>query len=120
MNPYTLMLGLCLTAHSVASEPAFSENELYTPLVNAYESDLLDKRAALSKCVTTACKVYAQLDITRLSSKLAEIKAIYAHMSEAVTRLEACPQSHVTRCISPEKALVNSLSNEIYAAKEGK
>ena len=76
MNPYTLMLGLCLIAQTVASEPLVSESELYIPLVNAYESDLVDKRAALEKCVTTACAVYAQLDITRLSSKLAEIKAI--------------------------------------------
>ena len=57
-------------------EPRFSKEEIYAPLVNAYESDLLEKRAALSKCVTTACAVYAQLDITRLNSKLAEIKAI--------------------------------------------
>jgi glutaminase len=114
------MIGLCLASHVAASESTISESELYTPLVNAYESDLLEKRAALSKCVTTACKVYAQLDITRLSSKLAEIKAIYAHMIEAKARLEACPQTHVTRCINPEKALVQSLSNEIYAAKEGK
>ena len=114
------MIGLCLASQVAASESTFSESELYTPLVNAYESDLLEKRAALSQCVTTACKVYAQLDITRLNSKLAEIKAIYAHMNEAETRLEACPQTHVTRCISPEKALINSLSNEIYAAKEGK
>jgi hypothetical protein len=71
-------------------EPRFSKEELYTGLVNSYESDLLEKRAALSKCVTTACAVYAQLDITRLNSKITEIKAIYAHM------------------------------NEIYAAKEGK
>ncbi len=103
-----------------ASDSTFTKEELYTPLVNAYESDLLDKRAALSKCVTTACKVYAQLDITRLNSKIAEIKAIYAQMIAAEARLEACPQTHVTRCIAPEKALVQSLGNEIYAAKEGK
>lgn len=116
------MIGLCLASHVAASEfePRFTKEELYTPLVNAYESDLLEKRAVLEKCVTTACKVYAQLDITRINSKLDEIKAIYAHMSEAKARLEACPQSHVTRCIAPEKALVQSLSNEMYAAKEGK
>ena len=114
------MIGLCLTANVAASESTFSESELYTPLVNAYESDLLEKRAALNKCVTTACAVYAQLDITRLNSKLTEIKAIYAHMIDAKARLEACPQTHVTRCINPEKALVQSLGNEIYAAKEGK
>lgn len=114
------MIGLCLTANVAASDSTFTKEEIYTPLVNAYQSDLLDKRAALGKCVTTACAVYAQLDITRLNSKLAEIKAIYAHMIEAETRLEACPQTHVTRCISPEKALINSLSNEMYAAKEGK
>jgi hypothetical protein len=114
------MFGLCLASHVAASESTFSESELYIPLVNAYQSELLDKHAALSKCVTHSCSVYTQLDITRLNSKLAEIKAIYAHMSEAKTRLEACPQTHVTRCINPEKALVESLSNEIYAAKEGK
>jgi len=76
MNPYTLMLGLCLTAHSVASEPASSVSELYTPLVNAYESDLLNKYAALDKCVTPSCTVYTLLDIARLNSKLSEVKAI--------------------------------------------
>lgn len=114
------MIGLCLASHVAASDSTFTKEELYTPLVNAYESDLLEKRAALEKCVTTACKVYAQLDITRLNSKLTEIKAIYAHMIEAKARLEACPQTHVTRCINPEKALVQSLGNEIYAVKEGK
>jgi hypothetical protein len=114
------MIGLCLASQVAASDSTFTKEEIYAPLVNAYESDLLDKRAVLEKCVTTACKVYAQLDITRINSKLTEIKAIYAYISEAKTRLEACPQTHVTRCIAPEKALINSLSNEIYAAKEGK
>jgi hypothetical protein len=114
------MIGLCLASHVTASESTLIKEELYTSLVNAYESDLLEKRTALSKCVTTACAVYSQLDITRLSSKLAEIKAIYAHMIEAEARLKLCPVNHVTRCIAPEKALVQSLSNEIYAAKEGK
>lgn len=114
------MIGLCLASHVAASDSVFTKEELYTPLVNAYESDLLDKRAVLEKCVTTACKVHTQLDVTRLSSKLTEIKAIYAHMNEAKARLEACPQTHVTRCINPEKALVQSLGNEIYAAKGGK
>lgn len=103
----------CLLSLTVAaSDSTFTKEEIYTPLVNAYQSDLLDKRAALSKCVTTACAVYAQLDITHLNNKLTEIKAIYAQMIAAETRL--------TRCINPEKALVQSLSNEIYAAKEGK
>lgn len=114
------MIGLCLTANVAASDSTFTKEEIYTPLVNAYQSDLLEKRAVLEKCVTTACKVYAQLDITRLSSKLAEIKAIYAQIIAAEARLKLCPVNHVTRCISPEKALINSLSNEIYAAKEGK
>lgn len=76
MRPYALILGLCLTAHSVASDPLFSESEIYTPLVNAYQSELLNKYAALDKCVTPSCAVYTQLDIARLNSKLAEIKAI--------------------------------------------
>lgn len=125
---YTQSLKQCVIACLFVSvavaanepEPLFTKEEIYTPLVNAYESDLLEKRAALNKCVTTACKVYAQLDITRLNSKIAEIKAIYAQMIAAEARLEACPQTHVTRCIAPEKALVQSLGNEIYAAKEGK
>jgi len=120
MRLYALLLGLCLASFTFASESTLTKEELYTPLVNAYESDLLEKRAVLEKCVTTACKVYAQLDITRLSSKLAEIKAIYAQIIAAEARLKLCPVNHITRCISPEKALVQSLSNEIYAAKEGK
>lgn len=111
---------LNLTVAASEPEPLFTQDEIYTPLVNAYQSELLNKYAALEKCVTHACAVYTQLDIARLNGKLAEIKAIYEHIKNAKSRLEACPQTHVTRCINPEKALVESLSNEIYAAKEGK
>ena len=76
MNPYTLMLGLCLIAQTVASEPASSENELYAPLVNAYQSELLNKYDALEKCVMPSCTFYTLLDIARLNSKLSEVKAI--------------------------------------------
>lgn len=76
MRPYALILGLCLTTHTVASEPLFSENEIYTPLVNAYQSELLNKYAELDKCVTPSCTVYTLLDIARLNSKLSEVKAI--------------------------------------------
>jgi hypothetical protein len=73
MRPYALMFGLCLTANTVAS---LSESELYAPLVNAYQSELLNKYDALEKCVTPSCTVYALLDIARLNSKLSEVKAI--------------------------------------------
>jgi hypothetical protein len=76
MNPYALMFGLCLTAHSVASEPLFTESEIYAPLVNAYQSELLNKYDALEKCVMPSCTFYTLLDIARLNSKLSEVKAI--------------------------------------------
>lgn len=76
MLPYALILGLCLTSHFAASEPLFSENEIYAPLVNAYQSELLNKYDALEKCVTPSCTVYTLLDIARLNSKLDEVKAI--------------------------------------------
>jgi len=76
MRTSFLILGLCLTANTVASEPLFTQNEIYTPLVNAYQSELLNKYDALEKCVTPSCTVYTLLDIARLNSKLSEVKAI--------------------------------------------
>jgi hypothetical protein len=76
MRPYALMFGLCLIAQTVASEPRFTKEELYAPLVNAYHSELLNKYDALEKCVTPSCTVYTLLDIARLNSKLSEVKAI--------------------------------------------
>lgn len=78
MRPYALLLGLCLASYVAANEPEplFTQDEIYTPLVNAYQSALLDKYDALEKCVTPSCTVYTLLDIARLNSKLDEVKAI--------------------------------------------
>lgn len=76
MKPASLFLGLCLIAQTVASEPLFTQDEIYAPLVNAYHSELLNKYDALEKCVTPSCTVYTLLDIARLNSKLSEVKAI--------------------------------------------
>lgn len=48
------------------------------------------------------------------------VAALNMQLSEAKARLKLCPVNHVTRCINPAKATIESLSKEIEAAKEGK
>ncbi len=67
--------------------------------------------AALAASLNPNCPyVCINSTVAQLNTQLAEEKS----------RLKLCPKNHVTRCINPAKAAIDSLSKDIEAAKGGK